>query len=209
MLTTRFVAGACLALGLLQAPLALADDVPAPEKVSFYFAAHQDDWQLFMNPSAFQDVAESKTKTVFVHVTAGDAGLGIGNGGRKHPYYLARENGAETAIRFMADSGNLPVVKTESKIDLNGHQIYRVSYRNTVAYYLRLPDGHPTGSGYVQTGNQSLKRLAEGQAETLTAVDGSAVYRGWEDLVSTMRALVDYERARAPVVQLNVAEQNS
>ena len=26
------------------------------DKVSFYFAAHEDDWQLFMNPSAFQDV---------------------------------------------------------------------------------------------------------------------------------------------------------
>ena len=26
-------------------------------------------------------------------------------GGRKHPLYVARENGAESAIRFMADSG--------------------------------------------------------------------------------------------------------
>ena len=209
MLTTRFVAGACLALGLLQAPLALADDVPAPEKVSFYFAAHQDDWQLFMNPSAFQDVAESKTKTVFVHLTAGDAGLGIGNGGRKHPYYLARENGAETAIHFMADSGALPVDKVESNIEFNGHRIYRVSYRNTIAYYLRLPDGHPSGSGYQNTGSQSLKRLAEGQSETLTAIDGSAAYQGWNDLVSTLHALVDYERARAPLVQLNIAERDA
>jgi len=208
MQTTRFVAGACLAVGLLQAQCALADDVLSPEKVSFYFAAHQDDWQLFMNPSAFQDVGASKTKTVFIHMTAGDAGLGTGNGGRKHPYYLARENGAETAIHFMADSGALPVDKTESRIDFNGHQIYRVSYRNTVAYYLRLPDGHPTGSGYPQTGNQSLKRLAEGQIETLNAIDGSAAYRGWEDLVSTLHAVIDYERAHAPAVQLNVAEQN-
>src|SRR6185437_7900713 len=73
------------------------------DKVSFYFAAHEDDWQLFMNPSAFQDVLEGAAKTVFVHVTAGDAGLGTGDGGRKRPYYLARENGAEDAIRFMAD----------------------------------------------------------------------------------------------------------
>jgi hypothetical protein len=209
MLTTRFVAGACLAVGLLLAPCARADDVQAPDKVSFYFAAHEDDWQLFMNPSAFQDVAESKTMTVFVHMTAGDAGLGTGNGGRKHPYYLARENGAETAIQFMADSGNLPVDKTESEIEFNGHRIYRVSYRNTVAYYLRLPDGHPSGSGFQQTGYQSLKRLAEGNIDTLAAIDGSTAYRGWNDLVEMLRALVNYERGRSPAVQLNVAEQNS
>jgi hypothetical protein len=28
----------------------------AADKVSFYFAAHENDWQLFMNPSAFEDV---------------------------------------------------------------------------------------------------------------------------------------------------------
>src|SRR5437588_6069943 len=114
MLTTRFVAGACLAVGLLQAPCALADETRLPDKVSFYFAAHEDDWQLFMNPSAFQDVADAKTKAVFVHITAGDAGLGMGTGGRKHPYYLARENGAEAAIRFMADAGNSPVAENAS-----------------------------------------------------------------------------------------------
>ena len=32
------------------------------DKVSFYFAAHEDDWQLFMNPSAFADVADVGTK---------------------------------------------------------------------------------------------------------------------------------------------------
>jgi hypothetical protein len=25
------------------------------QQVAFYFAAHEDDWQLFMNPSAFYD----------------------------------------------------------------------------------------------------------------------------------------------------------
>src|ERR1035437_6141670 len=73
------------------------------KKVSFYFAAHEDDWQLFMNPPAFLVVEDRQTKTVFIHMTAGDAGLGIGSGGRKYPYFLARENGAENAIRFMAD----------------------------------------------------------------------------------------------------------
>jgi hypothetical protein len=37
-----------------------------------------------MNPSAFEDVSGAAVKTVFVHVTAGDDGLG--SGGRKQPY---------------------------------------------------------------------------------------------------------------------------
>jgi len=68
--------------------------------VLFYFAAHEDDWQLFMNPSAFEDVSGAASKTVYIHITAGDDGLGAGSGGRKHPYYLARENGALAAIRL-------------------------------------------------------------------------------------------------------------
>jgi hypothetical protein len=77
MPTARATVFACLALTTLTAP-ALADDVRRPDKVSVYFAAHEDDWQLFMNPSAFKDVIKDAAKTVFVHVTAGDAGAGMG-----------------------------------------------------------------------------------------------------------------------------------
>ena len=204
MLTSRLIVKVCLVIGLLQAQAVRADDGRPPDKVSFYFAAHEDDWQLFMNPSAFQDVVNPKTKTVFVHTTAGDAGLGTGTGGRKQPYFLARENGAESAIRFMADAGDYPHNKAVSRMRVNGHQLYRVSYRNTVAYFLRAADGHPSGSGFQDTGNQSLERLATGQIATLAAVDGSTVYQGWKDLVSTLRWLLDFERGSAPAVQLNV-----
>jgi hypothetical protein len=210
-LWSRFAAALILAAAALGgAPMLThgtrAQDV-AREKVSFYFAAHEDDWQLFMNPSAFVDVADPKAKTVFVHTTAGDAGLGVGTGGRKHPYYLARENGAETAIRFMADSGEQPTNTVESRVSFNGHQIYRIGYRNTAAYFLRLPDGHPSGSGFEGTGHQSLQRLAKGELNALSAIDGSAIYRGWNDLVTTIRAILDYDRGEAASVQLNVAER--
>jgi len=162
-----------------------------PKRVAFYFSPHEDDWQLFMMPAAFRDVSDETARCVFVHLTAGDAGLGLGTGGRKHPYYLARENGAEAAIRFMADGdGRHPA---ESWIDapvFAGHAIRRVGYRNTVTYFPRLPDGNPEGTGYQDTGSQSLKRLAEGAIERLTAIDGSADYFGWADLVATLRALV-------------------
>lgn len=196
---------ACLVAGVIAGAPALAADATRPDKVSFYFAAHEDDWQLFMNPSAFQDVMEGAAKTVFVHVTAGDAGLGMGSGGRKHPFYRARENGAEQAIRFMANADDIPGHETVSHMTLNGHPIYRVSYRNTVGYFLRVPDGHWSGSGYYDTGFQSLKRLHDGDS-MLTPIDGSTVYHGWGDLTKTMRAIIDYERGRATQVQLNVAE---
>ena len=201
----RSVIAVC-AVVALHAQSALAEDGRSYTKVSLYFAAHQDDWQLFMNPSAFDDVADSKTKVVFVHMTAGDAGLGTGTSGRKYPYYRARENGAETAIRFMADSGEKPLATTSARMIFAGHRIDRVAYRNTVTYFLRLPDGHPSGSGFAETGNQSLERLANGHIVTLTAIDGSAVYRGWADLVATVRAIVNYEGAGTPSIQLNVAE---
>jgi hypothetical protein len=143
----RVAATVCLVAGLLQAQPAHAQDGRTYDKVSFYFAAHEDDWQLFMSPSPFRDVADKKTKTVFVHLTAGDAGLGTGTGGQKHPYYLARENGADMAIRFMADAGAQPTSDAASRAHFNGHRIYRDNYRNTAAYFLRIPDGHPTRGG--------------------------------------------------------------
>jgi hypothetical protein len=187
-------------------PATAAEPAPAPDKVSFYFAAHEDDWQLFMNPSAFLDVADPKTKTVFVHVTAGDAGRGLGNGGRRFPLYLARENGADAAIRFMADANGVPQQKDRRVMEFAGHRIERTAYRNTVSYFLRLPDGGTDGTGYAQTGWQSLSRLNSGAIPTLDALDRSTSYRGWNDLASTVRAIVDFERGRAPQLQLNVAE---
>jgi hypothetical protein len=204
-----FAAVLGLFAGLLLPPAARAEEVRPQERVSFYFAAHEDDWQLFMNPSAFMDVSDPKTKTVFIHVTAGDAGVGMGTGGRKHPYYLARENGAEVAIRFMADAGERPANKVVSSPSLNGHAIYRVSYRNAQIYFLRLPDGHPHGIGFPETGYQSLERLAKGEIGVLSAIDRSTAYRGWTDLVSTVRAIVDHERGQAKSVQLNVTESNA
>ena len=196
----------CLAFVGMAAVCGPALAAGKPDKVSFYFAAHEDDWQLFMNPSAFQDVLDGASKTVFVHVTAGDAGLGTGQGNRKRPYYLARENGAQEAVRFMADTDHEPSVRNESSAMVNAHRIFRIAYRNTVSYFLRVPDGNIKGEGFAETGFQSLLRLHKGAIVKMTAVDGSTEYRGWDDLVRTVRAIVDAERGRASLVQINVAE---
>ena len=194
-----------VALCLIATIPASGGDRP-PDKVSFYFAAHADDWQLFMNPSAFNDVADPATRAVFIHVTAGDAGLGSGNGGRRFPLYQARENGADLAIRFMADANTPPTTKTSSVRTFNGHAIERISYRNTVSYFLRVPDGGPDGAGYAETGHQSLLRLSRGEGGSLLTIDRVTTYRDWGDLVATLRAIVDSERGNAPKVQLNVSE---
>ena len=193
-------------VALLLPATALAADDGHSGKVSFYFAAHEDDWQLFMNPSAFEDVTGGAVKTVFVHVTAGDDGLGAGTGGRKQPYYLARENGALNAIRFMADADKMPIDNSAGTMLLNGHAVFRVSFLNTIAYFLRLPDGDISGSGFAGTGFQSLKHLASGEVNSLSAIDGSTSYRGWGDLVATVRDILTFERGRAQLLQINVAE---
>lgn len=205
-LRLAFGLGAAL---LLMQPVQAADDHRRPERVSFYFAAHEDDWQLFMNPSAFADVADPKTRAVFIHVTAGDAGNGQGTRGRKYPYFLARENGADVAVRFMADAGEQPAEKSTTQLSIRGHTVTRVGYRNTVTYFLRLPDGHPAGTGFAGTNYQSLARLAKGEISSMSTIDGTASYNGWGDLVATVKSILDNERGAARAVQLNMPEPDT
>jgi hypothetical protein len=215
----RSLVGACALLLLLPCAGAGAGEVskvsaivtepgkvaPVPSRVSFYFAAHEDDWQLFMNPNAFNDVMGGARKTVFIHVTAGDAGLGAGSNGREHPYYLARENGALQAIRFMVDADKSPIKDAEGPVSFDGHSIFRVRYGNAVSYFLRLPDGG-SGAGFAGTGFQSLKRFENGDIATMAAVDGSTTYQGWKDLVDTVQHIISFERGHASLAQINVAE---
>lgn len=202
----RSLVNACALLFLLSPATAIAGGAGGSDKVSFYFAAHEDDWQLFMNPTAFEDVIGRASKTIFVHLTAGDDGLGVSSGGRKHPYYLARENGALEAIRFMADADKTPINDTDGPVIFNGHKVFRVSYPNATGYFLRLPDGDASGAGFPGTGFQSLKRLADGDIGTLSAIDGSTSYHGWIDLVATLREIITYERGQTPLIQINVAD---
>ena len=176
--------------------------------VAFYFGAHPDDWQLFMNPNAYYDVQKPSNKVVFVYVTAGDAGVGLGTGGRSQPYYLARENGAKLSVKFMADAAKAPEIPVDSVASISGHPVKRWLYRNTISYFLRLPDGSPQGTGYVATAEQSLKRLHEGAIRTMTSIDSSATYEGWSDLRTTLRKLIDHERGTATNVWVNIPDTN-
>src|SRR5271169_5616245 len=109
----------------------------AASSTSFYVVAHEDDWQLFMGINAALDVPGADSKIVFVHTTAGDAGLGTGTGGTPMPFYLARENEALSAIRFLANRGVVGAGPNgvASTVTINGKSLTRVAYKNTVAYF--------------------------------------------------------------------------
>ena len=170
--------------------------LPAPcragwSAINFIVAAHADDWQLFFNPDPWKSVRTPGIKSVFVYTTAGDAGLGIGPA--DNPYFAAREEGARRAVRFMANLDSLPAQGAFGVVQINGHTIATYTYKNTISYFLRLPDGNPRGTGYPSTGSVSLEKLRLGLIPTLSAVDGSATYIGWNDLVDTLEMLVRSE----------------
>jgi hypothetical protein len=175
--------------------LGLVFGVPArpASRPSFYFSTHPDDWQLFMNPNAYNDTRKETAKVVFVYVTAGDGGNGAGPAGSQSSYSGARENGARMSLRFIADGNNTPTASSSTTVSVNGHSIAKYIYRNTVSYFLRLYDGSMTGGGYASTGWQSLQLLEAGEIATLSAIDGSATYHGWSDLVSTIAAIIREE----------------
>jgi hypothetical protein len=188
----------------------------AKKEVSFYFAAHPDDWQLFMSGNAYTDVVNNNEHVVFVIVTAGDAGLGT-DGSRKlfrtsgsdRPYYKARERGAWNSCKFLADvRGQGNSIADGKFVEINGHKIYRYAYKKVVAYFLRLPDGNLDGSGFSGTGYQSLERLRSGAISKITAVDNSAAYNGWDDLTATFNKIIVTESESDPHVWVNIPDSD-
>lgn len=176
--------------------------------VSVFTVAHQDDWQLFMNPAAYRAMDEPREKAVFIHVTAGDAGAGAG--GEPIPYYLAREEGALRAVRFMANAADPAVGKGASmesaKVERGGHGVQRFAYANAVVYFLRLPDGNIVNGTVYTPHPESITRLRSGEAATSGTVEQSARYEGWEDLVATLNAIVESERVSGSGLTLHIAE---
>ena len=138
-------------------------------KVCFYVVAHADDWQLFMQPNAYNDIAASGSKVVFIITTAGDAGA-------DEAYWRAREEGAKSSVRFcLAPLASL--AQRSGTKEFNSHGINFWSVNNVTCYFLRLPDGNLDGNGFGARGYQSLSKFMLRQIDTIGAVDGSTTYR--------------------------------
>ena len=196
------------ALSLICGCAALPRETPAKPALSVFVIAHPDDWQLFMNPASFHAMNEPHEKAVFVHVSAGDAGRGVS--GEPTPYYLAREEGALRAIRFMANAANATAAlgadtKAEA-VERAGHRLARHTYANAVAYFLRVHDGNIVNGSEYQQHPLALDRLRTGASTETRAIDGSASYTGWSDFVATLEAVIKSEFAPGTALNLHIAE---
>jgi hypothetical protein len=179
------------------------------QNTKVYVSAHPDDWQLFMNPNAFNDLQTPENKVIFLHITAGDAGSGTGN----TSYYLAREEGSLRAIRFMCNAINYELKQgaemSATQVVINGHLVLRYVYANAVAYFLRLPDGNFTGVGYPIHDHASLQKFYDGSVASISAIDSSTKYGSLNDLIKTIGDLVTLESNAMGKVTFNIADTNA
>ena len=200
--------GVAVALLLICGCAGVPRETPPTPTVSVFVVAHPDDWQLFMNPDAFHAMDEPHEKAVFVHVSAGDAGKVMG--GEPTPYYIAREEGALRAIRFMANAANataaLGVDSRPENVERAGHKVARHTYANSVTYFLRIHDGNIVNGDNYQEHPLSLQRLRSGASAETKAIDDSARYAGWSDFVATLEAVVASEMAPGAALNLHIAE---
>ncbi|HVO70830.1 MAG TPA: hypothetical protein VMT24_12340 [Aggregatilineaceae bacterium] len=168
--------------------------------VSFYIVAHQDDWQLFMTPSAYWDLNNPTTKVVFVYTTAGDAG-------KDSTYWTAREKGALRSAQFALDTSfSAPEKAISGQKTFLGHTVFYVEYKKSISYFLRLPDGRMTGKGSLVYAEASLTKLHKSHIQSVSAVDSSTTYQGWEDFCQTLGAIIQAEAKGTRAVWLNASD---
>jgi hypothetical protein len=149
-----------------------------PDSV-FYVATHADDALFFRGEGYFSDLHSPEVTTITIVPSAGDAG-------RTDGWWQAREAGGVESIVGTLSPGDVAV----DSVTVNGHEIRQYSAPGWVGYFLRLPDGNTNGAGFASNGGRTLGKLQAGTIATLPAVDGSTTYFGWDDFVSTVRAIV-------------------
>ena len=176
---------------------------------SVYVSPHGDDWQLFMMPNAYHSIKNEEEKVIFLQTTAADAATGPGG---EHPFYLAREEGSMRAIRFVSNTFNTGAdhgadMNMEA-VEINGHDIAKATYRNTVSYFLRIPDGNVDGSGYPMYNHECIEKLYNGEVENLSAIDSSTTYLSKDDLINTIEEIVRKESGSSEHFVFHIADTN-
>jgi hypothetical protein len=136
-----------------------------------------------MNPDVFHDLYVFKCTTA-VLFTSGDRGI-RGN------YSRSIERGFEDAFAWMTGQEATDSSWSSTDIQLNGQVILVRTLKEmptTQLVYLRLPSSAPDGQAYAGSYGQSLKKLYEGNIDTLHTTDGSAEYTldEMKDLISTL-----------------------
>ena len=166
-----------------------SSSVEAPKVDEFdslyvYVVAHEDDWQLFMGEVAHRNLEKTNSKSLFVYLTAGEAG-------REQVFWNAREIGAMASIaQVYGDTvGNN---YNESEKVVAGKNIAYRSFGNTSSYFLRIPDGNGTGNGFERHGYQSLKKLYQLSINEVSDVTYTNTYT-MDELKQVIRDLVTLE----------------
>lgn len=176
-------------------------------KVSFFVCAHQDDWQLFMGRDAFDhinNISDGKgdsgnNKVVIIYTTAGnlndeddtktcDCRDTHKRSKKKIPYWKVREIGAKNSVHLAACKlgGYGPGTRypANNAVKINGHEITRYAFKNTVSYFLRIK-AVAYGKWY------DSSNFAVG------TMDNSSTYTDRADLVNTLSAIYEYELKNA------------
>ena len=166
-------------------------NVPARHDV--FVVAHEDDWQLFMGDVVAKRIRAGDS-VIFIYLTAGDDG-------RDSLYWQTRERAAlqSTRLAIGPDAADSAAVRC-STTEVLEHAIRKCMIANTESYFMRLPDGKRNGLGFGRHDYQSLRRLRGKKIGTMLAVDGSAAYHGWQDLMATANKLIGSSSAAAEIV---------
>ena len=145
-----------------------------------YIGGHVDDPLLFAGDRLYRDLhTEGRT----VHVIIPDAA----ERGAGDEVWQTNEAGLLAAMAASVD----PRTLTEKRVTVNGHPITRITATGRyVVWFLRMPDGGLDGNGYPARGYVSLTKLRDGAIDSITTVDGSTTYHGWNDFTATLRAVV-------------------
>ena len=165
-----------------------------------FLIAHQDDWQLFMGDVVFKGVRRGN-QSIFVYLTAGDENPAV-------EYWRTRERAALQSTRLAAGAG-LDSIVTCAIVPVLTHAVQRCAIANTTSYFLRLPDGRRDGSGFGHNAFQSLRKLHAGRISAVRAVDTSATYGGWSDLVATIEEIIRRERVAGSPVTIHANDPNA
>ncbi len=176
-----------LAVGLTGPAWGVRHQSNTATKRDVVIVAHQDDWQLFMGDVVAARIRAGGSVT-FVYLTAGDDG-------RDSLYWRTREQAAMRSTRVAIAAASDSTAAECSTVRVLEHAVQRCVIANSVSYFLRLPDGKRNGAGFSRYGFQSLRKLREKEIGVITAVDGSAMYRGWSDLTATIGRLIAADSA--------------
>jgi LmbE family N-acetylglucosaminyl deacetylase len=149
-----------------------------------HFSPHPDDWLFFWGQQAIVS-ADAGRHSIFIHLTAGDAGLDDG-------WWQARERAVLAAMGLDAEA------KPEITV-IQGHPVATWRRGNRSGYFLRLADGFPGGLGSSAHRPQSLSHLRN-SGVPLDAVDGSTSYRSFDDLAATLAAIVREAASGSPTL---------